>query len=70
MKTYKRVSGNYFLVISIILLTLASCKQKQQPISIAEESKTVEYLVLTIPNEISTDLSDKDSLYPISVDFT
>lgn len=69
MKTYKRVSGNYFLVISIILLTLASCRQKQQPISIAEESKTVDYPVSIISNEIFTDLSDKDSLYPVSVDF-
>lgn len=68
MKMQKKISKNYFWVISIILVFFISCKHKPQ-VATVEEATPLEYPVSTIPNRICTELSDQDTLYPISPDF-
>lgn len=54
-----------------LLLCASSCRRNQQTTTevIEQEVEIIEYPVSIIPNEITTNLSDKHVLYPVSEDF-
>ena len=58
-----------FFLIAVMTILLVSCKRQAKIEAEEETSVVVEYPVALIPEEIKTNLSDKDSLYPVLEDF-
>jgi hypothetical protein len=58
-----------FFFVALMTILLVSCK-RQANTEVEEATPTiVEYPVALIPENIKTNVSDQDSLYPVSEDF-